>query len=183
MKIFTKYTKTAVFGGIGSLLIILIGSLLLGKFSGYEAKILIQHSLHGMHTLCNTVALASATILALLLTLLGISSNSKSRLKKRHYRNVLRIARLDTVVFMAAVIVFLIFNLPITESDNVPPTWFTSLYYISLTISSVLSAALIVVVLMLYQTIANIIMIVGLDVEDHPLVVNEDGQEEEKEVN
>ncbi|APQ18164.1 hypothetical protein [Maribacter hydrothermalis] len=176
MKLST-YTKRAIFGGIISMLIILLGTILLGKLSGYEAKVLIKNSLDGMNTLCNTIALASATILALLLTLLSLSSTSKSKLKKDHYYHVLQIAKLDTVVFIASVITFLLFNLPITESDNVPNNWFNILYYISLGISSLLSASLIVVVLMLYNTVVNIIKIIGLGMTDHPLAINEDEKE------
>jgi len=176
MKIST-YTKRALLGGAISLAIILSGTFLLGKLSGYEAKILIRNSLTGMNTLCNTIALASATILALLLTLLGISSSSKSKLKKDHYRHILQIAKLDTFVFVAAVITFLIFNLPITESESVPYNWFNFVYYISLAISSVLSSLLIMVVLMLYNTIVNIIKIVGLGIIDHPLVSKEEDEE------
>ena len=132
----------------------------------------------GLNTLCNTIALASATILALLLTLLSLSASSKSKLKKDHYIHVLQIAKLDTVVFIASVMSFLFLNLPITESDSVPPNWFSTIYYVSLGISSILSAALIVVVLMLYNTVVNIIKIVGLGVTDHPLAVQEDIDEE-----
>lgn len=45
------YTKRAVLGGCISLAIILSGTFLLGKLSGYEAKILIKNSLTGMNTL------------------------------------------------------------------------------------------------------------------------------------
>lgn len=155
-----------------------LGSYLLGELSGYEAKVLIKNSLGGINTLCNTIALASATILALLLTLLALSSNSKSKLKKDHYQHVLQIARLDTIVFIAAIMSFLLFNLPITESDNVPPNWFSTVYYISLAISSILSAALIVVVLMLYNTVVNIIKIVGLGQKDHPLAQSDDAEKD-----
>jgi hypothetical protein len=148
----------------------MISTFLLGKLSGYEAKILIRNSLDGINTLCNTIALASATILALLLTLLGLSSTAKSDLKKEYYRGVLTIAKLDTIVFIASVITFLLFNLPITESNNVPEHWFSTLYYISLGISSMLSSALIVVVLLLYNTVVNIIKIVGLGRKNHPFV-------------
>ncbi len=165
----TRYTKRAITGGIISLLVMLLGAFLLGKLSGYEAKVLIKNSLSGMNTLCNTIALASATILALLLTLLSISSGAPSKLKKDHYKHVLQIAKLDTVIFIAAVVSFLILNLPITESDSVPNNWFSAIYYVSLGISSILSAGLIVVVLMLYNTVVNIIKIVGLGMHDHPL--------------
>ena len=177
----SRYTKRALIGGGISLIVIVLGTVLLGKLSGYEAKVLIKNSLDGLNTLCNTIALASATILALLLTLLGLSSNSKSKLKKDHYQHVLQIAKLDTVVFITAVMTFLLFNLPITESDNVPNNWFNVLYYMSLAVSSILSAALIVVVLMLYNTVVNIIKIVGLGIKDHPLAYQEDEKEEDLE--
>lgn len=170
----SRYTKRAILGGVISLIIILLGSFLLGRLSGYEAKELIKNSISGANTLYNTIALASATILALLLTLLGISSGSKTKLKEEHYLHVLQIAKLDTAVFIAAVMSFLILNLPITESDSVPDNWFNTIYYISLGLSSILSAALIVVVLMLYNTVVSIIKIVGLGMYDHPLAVAEE---------
>ena len=163
--------------GIISMMFLLLGTILLGKLSGYEAKELIKNSLSGLNTLCNTVALASATILALLLTLLSLSANSKSKLHKDHYKYVLQIAKLDTFVFVAAVVSFLLFNLPITESDQVPNNWFNLVYYSSLAISSVLSAALIVVVIMLYNTVADLIKIVGLGKKDHPLNGDTEGEE------
>ena len=170
----SRYTKRAIIGGIISLLVILTGYFLLGELSGYEAKILIKHSLSGLNMLCNTIVLASATILALLLTLLSLSSDSNAKLKKDHYHHVLQIAKVDTVVFVFALMSFLIFNLPITESNNVPDNWFNLIYYGSLAVSSILSAALIVVVLMLYNTVVNIIRIIGLGEIDHPLTKKEE---------
>lgn len=165
----TKYTKRAIIGGIISLVILGLGTFMLGNLSGYEAKILIKSSLTGLNTLCNTIVLASATILALMLTLLGVSSGTKSNLKDDHYLHIMQIAKLDTVIFIASLLFFLLFNLPVTESDNIPSNWFTTIYYITLGVSTLLSSALVVVVLMLYNTIINIIKIVGLGKEDHPL--------------
>lgn len=173
MKLST-YPKRAIWGGVFSLIFIFGGTLLLGSLSGYEAKVLIKNSLSGINVLCNTIVLASATILALLLTLLGLSSTSASKLKKEHYRHVLQIAKFDTVVFIVSMLSFLIFNLPVTESDNVPANWFVTIYYITLAVSALLSAALIVVVLMLYNTVVNIIRIVGLGDTDHPLAVSDE---------
>lgn len=175
------YTKRAILGGIISMFIIGLGSFLMGELTGYEAKVLIKNSLAGINTLCNTIVLASATILALLLTVLGLSSGSKSELKPDHYKHIMQIAKLDTMVFTASLISFLLFNLPITESDNLSPTWYSTLYYISLGVTSILSASLIVVVLMLYNTVVNIIKIVGLGQKDHPLAQSEDNSKDNKE--
>lgn len=174
----SRHSKRAITGGIISMLVMSLGTLMLGELSGYKAKELITVSLPGINTLCNTIALASATILALLLTLLGITSNAASKLKKDHYQNLLVIAKVDTMVFVAALISFLLFNLPITESENVPSNWFNLIYYITMGVSSILSAALIVVVLMLYNTVVNMIKILGLKITDHPLLVQEEENSE-----
>ncbi|MEZ4803197.1 MAG: hypothetical protein R2797_10530 [Gelidibacter sp.] len=174
----TNYNQRALYGGICATIITGIGAFTLGSLSGYEAKILIKTSLPGINTLCNTIVLASATILALLLTLLSVSSGSKSKLKDDHYTQVLRIARIDTTVFIVAMICFQLFNLPITEADDVPANWYATIYYFSLGMSSLLSGALISVVIMLYNAVVNIIKIVGLGEKDHPLIYKEDSDDE-----
>ncbi len=149
------------------------GAYLLGNISGYEAKDLIKASLPGINTLYNTIVLASATILALLLTLLSVSSGSTSKLNENHYLHVLAIAKFDTVVFVASMIAFQLFNIPITEAEGIPPEWFTYIYYITLGLSSILSGGIIGVALMLYNAISSIIKIVGLKISDHPLIKND----------
>lgn len=176
----TTYNKRALLGGIISAIIIGLGAYGLGNISGYEAKSLITSSLPGINALCNTIVLASATILALLLTLLSISSSTKSQLKDEHYKHVLLIAKIDTIVFVTAMIVFQLMNIPVTEAENVPSSWYTVIYYISLGLSAILSGGLISVVLMLYNTVVSIIKIVGLGVEDHPLTYQEEEEDEEK---
>jgi hypothetical protein len=177
----TKHNKRSMYGGIFATIITGTGAFLLGNISGYEAKELIQTSLPGTNTLCNTIALASATILALLLTLLSISSGTSSKLKDVHYKQVLRIAKIDTAVFVVALITFQILNLPMTEAENVPSSWYSTIYYVSLGLSSLLSGALISVVLMLYNAVTNVIRIVGLGEEDNPLIYNDDEEEDNKE--
>ncbi len=175
--ILSKYTRRAIYGGITATIITGLGVFILGNLSGYEAKILIKSSLSGINTLLNTIILASATILALLLTLLSVSVGSKSKLNNAHYQQVLRIAKIDTGVFIGSLIFFQLFNIPITEADGVPGNWFINIYYISLAVSSILSGALISVAIMLYNTVEDIIKIVGLGETDHPLLIEEEDLE------
>lgn len=170
----TSNNKKTIAAAVLATLITGTGAYLVGNISGYEAKVLIKSSLPGINTLCNTIVLASATILALLLTLLSISTSSKSKLKDEHYKHVLLIAKIDTVVFVSAMITFQVFNIPITEADNVPGNWYSTIYYITLGVSSILSGALIGVVLMLFNTVKSIINIIGLQKSDHPLVNADD---------
>lgn len=170
--------KRAVIGGVVSTIIMATGAIILGQISGYQAKALLATSLSGMIMLCNTVILGSSTILALMLTLLSLSRASDSHLTKTHYRNVLMIAKSDTILIIVAVITFLLLNLPITEAEELPATWFTTIYYVSLGMASIVGGGFIAVVTMLYGTIANVILIVGLRVTDHPLVDNKREEEQ-----
>ena len=65
MKQFFKKNKRALYGGLIATLFTGLGVFLLGNLTGYEAKKLISTSLSGINMLCNTIILASATILAL----------------------------------------------------------------------------------------------------------------------
>ncbi|MDX1544424.1 MAG: hypothetical protein R3214_10800 [Christiangramia sp.] len=172
--------KRAIVGGVVSTIVMATGTFILGKISGYKALELLKNSMSGINMLCNTVILGSTTILALMLTLLGLSRSSNSKLTDRHYRDVLMIAKADTIVIVTAVIVFLMLNLPISESEEVDRAWFQTIYYVSLGMASLLGGGFIAVVMMLYGTIANVILIVGLNVTYHPLVSDEDVEEAEK---
>lgn len=173
MKGFFKNNKKSIFGGLVATIFTGIGIFLLGQISGYEAKRLLDISHTGLNMLCNTIILASATILTLLLTLLGISTSSRSKLKKGHYNQVLDIAKIDTILLVVSLIMFQFFNIPITEAENIELHWFSKIYWFTLAISSVLSGTMITIVLMLYSTVADIIHIVGLKKQDHQLVMNE----------
>lgn len=167
--------KRAFVGGAVSTLVMGSGTYILGEVSGYEAKALLSSSLSGINMLCNTVILGSSTILALMLTLLSLSRSARSKLSNAHYNHVLMVARTDTVLIVAAVVTFLFLNLPITESKEVPTSWYSIVYYTSLAMASILGGGFIAVVTMLYGTISNVIAIVGFKQTDHPLVENEEG--------
>jgi len=181
MRNFFSENRKAIYGGIIATVITGLGIFLLGQLSGYEAKELIESSHSGLNMLCNTITLASATILTLLLTLLGISTGTESKLKSEHYYQVLDIAKLDTVLIISALVMFQLFNIQITEADNVPLNWYSTIYWASLCCTSILSGMMITVVLMLYTTITTIIHIVGLK-NDHRLITDEEEEEKKEEM-
>lgn len=171
--------KRAIVGGVVSAVIMGIGTFILGEVSGYKARELLSSSLSGINMLCNTVILGSSTILALMLPLLSLSAGSNSRMNKVHYSHVLNIAKFDTILIIVSVITFLMLNLPITESEEVPSTWFSTIYYISLGMAAILGGGFVAVVTMLYETISNVILIVGFGVKDHPMVEKAENEAEE----
>ncbi|WP_034925143.1 hypothetical protein [Gillisia sp. CAL575] len=171
--------KRAIVGGVVSTFIMGTGTYILGEISGYEAKELLSSSLSGINMLCNTVILGSSTILALMLPLLSLSTGSNSRLTKVHYSHVLTISKFVTILIIVSVITFLMLNLPITESEEVPSSWFTIIYYISLAMAAILGGGFVAIVTMLYETISNVILIVGFGVKDHPMIEKAEDEAEE----
>jgi len=176
-KFFVDY-KMPLYGGLLTAVFSGLAVYILGNVSGFEALQLIETSIPRISTLFNTIILASATILALILTLLGISSGSESKLKKYHYKQVLSLARFDSFLFIVTLIFFQLLNLPITEAEKIPTTWYNTIYWVILFISSLLSGIMVAVILMLYNTIHNIIIIVGLG-EEHPLIDDEEVEDKE----
>lgn len=177
---FIKNHKTAFLGGLLASVFTAIGVFLLGNLSGYEAKNLLKESLSGLNMLCNTIVLASATILALLLTVLSVSSGFGNKIKKKHYYQVLNIAKFDVILFISALILFQFFNIPILESDQVPVSWYDIIYWSTLIFTSIISGMMITVILMLYNAVTNLIAIVGLG-EDHFLISEESAEESAEE--
>ncbi|HKK38091.1 MAG TPA: hypothetical protein VJ949_01580 [Cryomorphaceae bacterium] len=169
-----RSTKRAIIGGVVSACFAGIGYFLVGSLSEYEAKQLIQSSVPGVNMLCNTVVLASATIMALLLTLLGLSSGSESRLKTSHYQHVKRLGKWDATLFITAIIFFQVTNIPLVEADNLPEDWYNGVYWLTLGVSSALVGGIVTVILMLYSTIKVMTDILGKADNDHPLIVSDD---------
>ena len=161
-KVLNKNNLRALYGGLIATFITGAGIFLLGNLSGYKAKVLLDGSMPSLTMMCNTTALASATIMALLLTLLGISAGSKNKFNENHYQQILLISRWNAAVFIASIIAFQFFNIPITETKEVEYDWWKWIYWASLAISAVLGGAIISIILLLYNTIKNMIKVVGI---------------------
>lgn len=170
--------QKALWGGVLSAIVVLVGIWIVGRLSGAEARLLTETTLPRLHALCNTVILASATILALMLTLLSLSTNSNTRLKPGFYKRIQQLSLIDAIVFVAAMLVFLLLNIPIVEADKVPPSWFSTIYYVSITAASLLGGALVTIVVMLYSTVHDLISVVGLQVDNHAFMDTEQHDEE-----
>lgn len=71
-------------------------------------------------------------------------------------------------------VIFLLMNIPLTESDKISQAWLKTAYYISLGSASLLGGMLVAIVLMLYSTVTDIIHIIGVGNSDHPLIDEDD---------
>ena len=133
----------------------------LGGVSSYEGRQLLSASLSTVRFMCSAVMTASATTLALMLTILSLSSQVDGQLKPIHFLRIRLIALLDTIVFIGATVLLLMLGIPVEEADSVPPTWFKVVYYFVLGSSALLGGGLMAVVLMIYGAVRDFIRLVG----------------------
>ncbi|QDT00723.1 hypothetical protein [Adhaeretor mobilis] len=142
---------------------------MIGRVTSDEARVLLEAILPTSRFMCSAVMTAAATILALMLTLLGMSINSDLQMKPLFYRRIQEIAFYDMLVLIMAILFLVIHCIPITKSDDIPPWWYSTAYYTVLTLSAILAGAVISIVMMLYTAIRDIIHTFGLE-EDTGLV-------------
>ena len=172
---FKSDARRAALGGFLSTLTILGGSWMIGQITGSEARYLLEAVLPSVRAFSGTMMLALITVLALMLTLLGLSTTSETKLKWIHYQRIKQIAHVDMVTFIVAVLFYLLLNVPIQETDSGTLGWFYNLYYAALIISSILAGAVITVVLMLYNAVRDIIIAIAPEKESH-IIRSEKGE-------
>lgn len=165
--------RRALTGGVIAAIITFLASYISGRVTGMEALAMLEAMLPTTRFLCSAVMTGSATILALMLTLLSLSHGAQYELQSVHYRRVRQIAWIDSVAFIAATIFLLFLNVPVGGAEKVPAPWFSTIYYAVLTLSSLLGGLLISVILMLYNTLAKLIKVIDPEVDEAPLARDE----------
>jgi hypothetical protein len=135
----------------------LAASLIVNVSSGSEARILLSAMLPSIQFLSSAVMTAAATTLALMLALVTFGQGTSSRLKSLHYDRVEQIARWNLIVFIAASSLLLFISIPLSESQEVPTSWYRFLYYLILLYSGALIGMLTFVVMLLFRAVQSLI--------------------------
>lgn len=170
--------RKAIVGGALATSVVLAGTFAAGRISGAEGRILLQAMLPSVRFLCSATVTASSTILALMLTLLGLSYETTSQIKPAHYKRIKQIALVDAIAFVTAALLLLLIIVPLEETEAVPSGWYSTMYYIAIVMSSVLGGLIISVILMLYDAVTDIIDVVGIGTEENPIVSAEQESDE-----
>ncbi len=160
-----KRSRLPFLWGCAAALIGLGTTYITGMVSGFEAKTMLQDSLTRINTFCNTVILGSATILALLFTVIGFVNNHKKKFDSSFYNRIKQVAFFTTWTFIAGMLLFLLLNFPISNSDSLSNQYYQIAYYITLGASSLVGGMMIFVIVLLYQTIVDLANLLGGDKE------------------
>lgn len=149
-------------GGLLAAIVAGLGVLAVGRLSGYEARGLLEAMLPSVRFLSSALMTASATIMALMLTLLSLSHNSHSELEDRHYVRIERVALMSSIELIASTLFLMLISIPITqEGPDIPTVYFQVLYYVVLIASALLGGFLCAIVLVLQRAIHGLIAILS----------------------
>lgn len=154
-------SKRAIVGGLLAGAIALAGQWLVGQvYSGYKARELLEAVASSSRYLASSIVTASATIIALMLTMLSMTKQTDGEFDSVFFKQIQRIALFSTIALSAGILLLLFLSIPLQESDQVPSSWFRIIYYVLITFVAGLSGLAVGIVLMLLNAINSLIDVV-----------------------
>lgn len=99
----------------------------------------------------------SGTILALMLTLVGLVKRVDQDFDPPIYQRIARVSMLSTLSLVGSVALLLVLTMPVGEFDKMPEQWYPGFYKVLFAMIVGLSALLVATVVLLYQTVTTLI--------------------------
>jgi len=127
-----------------------------GRVGSFEALRLIESVLPTARFLGSTVTAAATTVLALLLTIMGLSLTSEFTFKPRLYDRARNITTLSVITIIMGVGLLLAVSVPISEVEEFR-RYYVILYYILAGAMAVVGGLIVAVGLMIGATLRGLI--------------------------
>jgi hypothetical protein len=148
--------KGALLGGLVATIGLFGGIVLVGNLASFEALRLIEATIPTGQFLASASVAAGATVLALMLTLIGLTVSSDLNFSDAHYNRIRNINVLATLVIVVAVVVLVTMAIPVGEVDEVR-NYYAILYYILAAMLSVLGGLVVAMALMIGGTVRGLV--------------------------
>lgn len=148
----------AVVGFAAIALIGLAGKMAGGKiYSSLEARDLIDSLSGSALYLGSAIASSSGTILALMLTLVGLIKRMDAEFDHTVYKRISAIATASAINLIGAVLLLLMMTMPVGDFEDVPEHWYPIFFNVLYSITVFISALSVAIIIMLLQTVNGLI--------------------------
>ena len=127
-------------------------------YSGAEALELFKALSNSSVYLGVALTSSGATVLALMLTMIGMARRADESFDTRFYQRIGRIGALSAALLCSAVLLLIVLGLPADEFENVPPSWYTGLYYVAVGLIALLAGLAITTILMLFNAVKYVVL-------------------------
>lgn len=152
-------------GGGLAVVFLFLGYYLVGNVQQEsEARARIDAAVPTIRFLASAVMAGTATILALMLTLLGITQSHDGDFSTGHYNRLRRLASMNVAAMVGAVFLLMLLTMPVTESDRLQG-FYTAAYYVVVGGSALIGGMIIAIALELRQSVLDIVGIFDPGVE------------------
>jgi len=170
--------KSALTGGGVAAAVFLTVALAIGTVGDREAIGLLESTMPTIRFLCSSAIGAAATVLALMVTLVGLSKRFENLVRPAYFKRIERIATLCVFVMIGGVGLLLLLTVPLSESEEFFE-WYNAIYYAILVVASLLGGALVAVTMALRKAVMAILAAVHPDAESSMFVDDrEEGDED-----
>jgi hypothetical protein len=92
-----------------------------------------------------------------MLTMLSIGRDATSKLEAVFFQRVERIGLLSTIALISSILLMLMLSIPLQESNNLPSSWYSIVYYVLIALTAAVSGLLVAIILMLYNALQSLI--------------------------
>lgn len=151
-------TSWAITGGVFTTLFAVGVMVFMGQVGDYEARRLLESTVPTIRFLSSSVMTASATILALMLTMLSLSADAEAELTGAHYQQIQQVSLMAVVALIVSVAVLMILTFPLEESEELT-SFYDLIYYTIMGTSAVLGGMMVALVLMLLNAIREVVQL------------------------
>lgn len=158
MKLQRPYRAAAFAGGVVTSFLLFGGLIAVGRTGTFEALRLLEATLPTIRFLSSTVVGASMTILALMLTLLGMSLSTDWRFKPIHYERIWDVTVLAILSVVLGIAVLVTIAVPLDEVDELR-RYYNLVYYSMSVASAVLGGLVVAMTIMIGISIKGLVTI------------------------
>lgn len=169
--------------GVAATLVMFIASVVIGQASPYESRVLLDAIMPTSRFLFSGVMTATATILALMLTLLGMTLGTEKRVAPTFFRRIQQIAFYNMLLLVMSTVFLVLHCVPIAESDKIPAWWYQVVYYFLLASSAITGGGMVTVVVTLYGAVRDLIHAIGLETDVGIFIDEEELKEDDRDSN
>lgn len=147
---------------------VVVGAVVLGSqlfigliYTGHSRRDLVAAMTSPASTLSTSVITGTATILALMLTMLSLSHSLNQQLGRPFYTRIGRISLLAIVDMIASIVVLLVLSSPIQtatqQSQQVGGPAVSATYYTLVGLTAIVAGVFVATIVMLYNAVTTVI--------------------------